>query len=420
MCGDRVAVADRDALDRGLERRVLEGLHLAAVVAHEVVVVIASRTNRLEAGDAVSELDPLDELELREPVEGPVHACDPDADAARAQALVDLLGREAAVLVVEVLDDLTACAAGPPARSPKPPEGRLGPCALHVDNDNRSQVRGTVRCVRAVLSTILLALAAVGSACGGSDAARGPSVVAAFYPLAWATEQVADASHEVVNVTPAGAEPHDLELSPRDVETIRDAELVVYVGGGFQSAIEDAVDSRDGPSLDLLREGEDPHIWLDPLRFSDAVSRIALELGARESAGATLRSLEELDRQYRRGLADCDRRVIVTTHASFGRLADRYGLTELPLAGRSPEVEPGPRDLERIIDEVRASGATTVFAEPLVSSRLAETVAREAGVEVATLDPIEGLSKERLAAGEDYLSVMRGNLETLRGALGCS
>ena len=109
----------------------------------------------------------------------------------------------------------------------------------------------------------------------------------------------------------------------------------------------------------------------------------------------------------------------MTTHSAFGQLARRYGLTELSLAGRSPESEPGPRELETLIDDVRASGATTVFAEPLVSDGLAQTVAREADVEVATLDPIEGLSEERLAAGEDYLSVMRSNLVVLRKALGC-
>lgn len=272
---------------------------------------------------------------------------------------------------------------------------------------------------RALLA-LLVGLGAIASGCGGSGSPGRPSVVASFYPLAWAVESVTGPSkYEVVNLTPPGAEPHDLELSPRDVETIRDAVLVAYVGGGFQPTIEDAVASRSGPSLDLLRGGEDPHIWLDPARFGQAVARIARALDVRRSAEPALRSLERLDGEYRRGLASCDRRVIVTAHASFALLAARYGLTDLPLAGRSPEVEPSPRDLQRIVEEVRASGATTVFAEPLVSSRLAETVAREAGAEVATLDPLEGLSKDRLAAGDDYLSVMRRNLRALQKALGC-
>lgn len=267
---------------------------------------------------------------------------------------------------------------------------------------------------------LLIVVVLLASGCAGGTKKSQRTVVASFYPLAWATELLAtDAVDRVVNLTPPGAEPHDIELSPSDVETIRDAELVVYIGGGFQSALEDAVAEREGTSLDVLHGDPDPHIWLDPVRFARSVADIAQALAGIKSAERALRPLQLLDAEYRRGLADCDRRALVTTHAAFGRLAARYGLTQLSLAGRSPESEPGPRELETLIDDVRASGATTVFAEPLVSDGLARTVAREADVEVATLDPIEGLSEERLAAGEDYLSVMRSNLVALRQALGC-
>lgn len=270
--------------------------------------------------------------------------------------------------------------------------------------------------MRTAIALLLLSLA---SGCGGgSSAGDTPAVVAAFYPLAWAAEQVGPDGLDVMNLTPPGAEPHDVELSPSDVETLRDAELVVYLGGGFQPAVEEAVDARDGPSLDLLEGAEEPHIWLDPIRFSQSVEATAGAIPGSSARGA-LDDLAALDAEYRAGLADCDRDVIVTTHAAFGQLARRYGLTELSLAGRSPEAEPSPRELERLIDDVRASGATTVFAEPLVSDEVAETVAREAEVTLATLDPIEGLSQERLDAGEDYLSVMRDNLAALREALGC-
>lgn len=270
-------------------------------------------------------------------------------------------------------------------------------------------------------ASALVALALLVAGCGGDEsAAPKRTAVASFYPLAWATESVAsDAIDDVVNLTPPGVEPHDLELAPSDVETVRDAELVVYIGGGFQPALEDAIAEREGPSLDVLDGDPDPHIWLDPVRFARSVADIALAQRDVELAGRALRQLRRLDSEYRRGLADCDRRTIVTTHAAFGQLAARYGLAQLSLSGRSPESEPGPRELETLIDDVRASGATTVFAEPLISDGLAQTVAREAGVEVATLDPVEGLSEERLAAGENYLSVMRSNLVALRQALGC-
>lgn len=272
-----------------------------------------------------------------------------------------------------------------------------------------------------MLAALVLASAAL-AGCAESESSPGdrPTVVAALYPLAWAVERVAAPDVEVWNPTPPGAEPHDLELSPRDVEAIRAADLVVYVGGGFQPALEDAVAGRAGASLDLLRPGEtDPHVWLDPVRFAGAVEEIAARLGRAGAARPVVRTLRALDAEYRRGLERCERRTLVTAHAAFGHLAARYGLTQLALAGRAPEAEPGPRTLERLVAAVRSAGATTVFAEPLVSRRFAETVAREAGVAVATLDPLEGLSDERLAAGEDYLSVMRANLGVLREALGC-
>jgi zinc transport system substrate-binding protein len=268
---------------------------------------------------------------------------------------------------------------------------------------------------------LVLFAALVLTGCGSSDGDAGSeTVVAGFYPLAWAAERIGGPDVEVVNLTPPGTEPHDLELSPRDVARVADADLVVYVGGGFQPALEDAVAERDGPSVDVLPSGErDPHVWLDPVAFAAIVRELEGRTGEPESARELAGELERLDSEYRRGLRRCESRVLVTTHAAFGHLAARYGLDQLSLAGSSPEAEPEPRELERLIDRVRASGATTVFAEPLVSDRVAETVAREVGAEVAVLDPLEGLSEERLAAGEDYLSVMRDNLATLREALGC-
>ena len=270
-----------------------------------------------------------------------------------------------------------------------------------------------------IIAALVAALLVSGCGSGGRETPGRRTVVAAFYPLAWAAEQVAGAAVEVGNLTPPGVEPHDLELSARDVERVRGADLVVYVGGGFMAALEDALEHRPGPSLDVHGDAPDPHVWLDPRSFSAVASAIAEALGDPSRADPLLARLEQLDRELHDGLTSCARREIVTSHAAFGSLAAAYGLRQIALTGISPEAEPTPRALERLVDQVRASGATTVFAEPLVSSRLARTVAREAEVEVAVLDPIEGLSEERLAAGEDYVSVMRDNLATLREALGC-
>jgi zinc transport system substrate-binding protein len=235
-----------------------------------------------------------------------------------------------------------------------------------------------------------------------------------------------------VNLTPPGAEPHDLELSPSDVEDVHDADLVLYLGRGFQPAVEQALESRSGRSLDLLagldladrNDGEgdataDPHVWLDPSRFAGTVEAIGRELDRADAAARLAARLRRLDGEMRRGLTSCDRRELVTSHTAFAYLADRYGLVQIGLTGVSPEGEPAPGALVDLVDEVIESGATTVFFETLVSPELAETVARESGAKTAVLNPLEGLTQAEVDAGEDYFSVMRSNLAVLREALGC-
>jgi zinc transport system substrate-binding protein len=274
----------------------------------------------------------------------------------------------------------------------------------------------------------LVLLAASG--CGSDAASSSRLVVAGFYPIAYAAERVAPDAR-VENLTPAGAEPHDLELSPRDVEHVRDADTVLYFGEGFMPALERAVEGDDR-AVDLLAgqklqrgvgEGEtvlDPHVWLDPTRYAAIVRKIAATLGEPGSADGLVAQLRLLDGEFRVGLSHCERREIVTSHAAFGYLADAYGLKQIPLTGITPEAEPSAKAIVALVDEVKRSGATTVFFETLVSPKLAQTVAREAGAETAVLDPIEGLTKDEIASGADYFSVMRANLAALRKALACS
>ncbi len=280
---------------------------------------------------------------------------------------------------------------------------------------------------------VLICLLAGATACGGDSGSSGGSseldVVAAFYPLAWAAEQVGGEAVSVRNLTPAGAEPHDVELSARDVERIRSADVVLYLGADFQPAVVDAVEGADGTAVDLLvaehAEGDreelerDPHVWLDPLRYATMVERIARVLGRPEAGEELVAELRDLDREFTRGLAQCRRRELVTTHAAFGYLARRYQLEQIPITGLSPEVEPTPRELEEVVEHVRDAKATTIFFETLVSPRLAETVARETGAATDVLNPLEGLSEDELDRGADYLSVMRENLRALRRGLDC-
>jgi zinc transport system substrate-binding protein len=295
---------------------------------------------------------------------------------------------------------------------------------------------------RAPLVGALVLALLVGAGCGADDSGDDgrPSVVAAFYPVAEVAEQVGGDDVAVTNLTPAGVEPHDLELTTDQVDAVLDADLVVYLGGGFSPALEEAVDGRDGPSLDLLdvvptepgaaEEGEDvdPHVWLDPARWQRAVDEVAAGVSdvVPDAAGAVTdradryrNELADLDAELESTLAGCQRDLLVTAHAAFHYLAERYGLRQEALTGVSPEAEPDPERLAELADLVEREGVTTVFTETLVDPEVAEALAREAGVDTAVLDPLEGLSDERRESGATYTSVMRDNGDALAEALGC-
>lgn len=263
---------------------------------------------------------------------------------------------------------------------------------------------------------------------GGSGDGR-LSVVASFYPLEDAARGVGGDRVDVANLTPAGVEPHDIELNPRQLDRVADADLVLYLGGGFQPAVEEAV-GRASRAVDVGdglegADPTDPHVWLDPVLFAQVVDRIEAALVAVDPAGGDgyrargadyRRRLEELDAEVRTGLEDCDRRTIVTSHEAFGYVARRYGLEQVSISGLSPDAEPDPRRLAELADLVTREGVTTVFTEELVSPRVAETLARETGVKTAVLDTIEGGSDD---GEEDYFARMGQNLAALRTALGC-
>jgi len=270
-----------------------------------------------------------------------------------------------------------------------------------------------------------------------SAAARGRlAVVVAFSPLAEAVRQVGGRHVRVSDLTPAGVEPHDLELTTDDVDAILDADLAVVMGHDFQPAVEHSADDRDGPTLTVLDHvrprgrTKDPHVWLDPVRYRAIVDAVAKQLARVDpahrsdyeaNAARFDQQLSVLDAAYARGLADCTSRIVLTAHEAFGYLARRYHLEPHGIAGIDPDAEPDPDTLATLADLARREGVTTVFTETLVSPKVARTLAREAGgLRTVVLDPLEGLSQERIDAGDDYLTVMRRNLAKLRTALRCT
>lgn len=294
---------------------------------------------------------------------------------------------------------------------------------------------------------LVFGLAVLGASCSAGDSKSQAEssklrVVASFFPAAEAAARIGGERVEVTNLTPAGAEPHDLELTTDQVDQLEDADLVLFVGEGFQPAIEAAIRRRNGPSINMLdglslretvSEGEskgklDLHFWLDPLLMVDAAEQIEDSMSDLDPSGAEQfqsnadqyrRTLRDLDAEFAAGLAQCKRREIVTTHAAFGYLTKRYGLVQQSISGLSPESEPDAEVFAKLTSLIRSKGVTTVFSETLGASDPAAALAREAGVQTAVLHTIETLTRDELDDRKDYATVMRGNLATLRKALDC-
>jgi len=272
--------------------------------------------------------------------------------------------------------------------------------------------------------------------------------VAAFYPLQFILERVGGEHVTITSLAPPGGHSHDLELGPGQVVQIEESDLVVLIPG-FMPALDQAVESQKSisivnaaASIDMIEgsghshdhdhdHGEshgstqDPHIWLDPTNMA----AIAVEVKDRLSeldpknadqyarnAAEVRKDLERLDNEWMSGTINCQVRDLIVAHEAFGYLAKRYRFNQRGISGISPEAEPSPKKIAEIMNYVRDRGVQTIYYESLIDPRVAETIAAETGARTAKLDPIESRSD---GSSEDYLSIMRANLETLRAGNGC-
>ncbi|WP_124283970.1 metal ABC transporter substrate-binding protein [Streptomyces sp. ADI92-24] len=305
----------------------------------------------------------------------------------------------------------------------------------------------------AVAGAVVLGLTAL-SACSSSDAADHRSgdklnVVASFYPMQFLAERIGGSHVSVSTLTKPGVEPHDLELSPRQIGGLSDADYILYLKG-IQPAVDDAIKlsesehTVDAAKLTTLEDhgteaggeehghehegeepGADPHIWLAPVKYAEVAKGVGKSLEKtdpdhaadyRKNTDTLVKELGALDTAYEKGLKSTATRTFITTHSAFGYLAERYGLTQEGIAGIDPEAEPSPARISALHSIAEKKKVTTVFFETLASDKTAKTVARDTGLRTDVLDPLEGITDK--SKGDDYIEVMRSNLAALEKALG--
>ena len=268
-------------------------------------------------------------------------------------------------------------------------------------------------------------------------------VTASFYPLYYFASQIGGDKANVLNITPAGAEPHDYEPTPSDIASIENSKLLILQGTGLEAWGKDIQSNIDPKNTTVITVGQDlmtqnvvedgnsvidPHTWLSPTLANEMVDKILagfIEVDPTNTAYYQANEIKlkadlaTLNTEYKNGLANCVSKDIVTSHAAFGYLATTYGLTQVPISGLSPDAEPSPKQLADVADFVKKNNVKYIFFESLVSPKLSETIARETGTKTMVLDPIEGIVPEDLAKGYNYLTVMESNLKNLELVLQC-
>ena len=268
-------------------------------------------------------------------------------------------------------------------------------------------------------------------------------VSASFYPLYFFSQQIGGNKADVINITPAGAEPHDYEPTAQDIAKIESSKLLVLNGGGLEAwgdnikqnlSSKNTITSTVGEGItnqQVIEEGEnitDPHIWQSPPLAKEIVDKITngfIQIDPankdyyQNNANVLKAKLDNLDAQYKQGLANCAQKNIITSHAAFGYLATAYGLNQIPISGLSPDAEPSPQQLAGIVKFAKANNVKYIFFESLVSPKLSNTIATEVGAKTLVLNPIEGLTNEEISQGKSYFTEMQQNLANLKVALEC-
>ena len=334
----------------------------------------------------------------------------------------------------------------------------------------RTRTSARTAALGAALAMIITGCGSEGGDTGGS----GPSpadadltVVTGVYPLEWLAQEIGGDTTAVVQLTEPGAEPHDLELTGRQIAEVSEADIVFHVGG-LQPAVDEAV-AQEGAdaSLDVVdlvalhpadggedddhghdqehdhdHEGEDdhaheeedghdhgeydPHFWLDVNLMAETAEALAERMGEaspegadtyRQEAERVVGELTAIGEEYEEGLSSCEHREVVVGHTAFSYLTDQYDLEQIGVSGVDPDSEPSPSQIADIADIVNERDISTIFTEPLMPAETADTIAAETNAQVEVLDPLEGVTDQ--SPGDDYPSIMRGNLEALTTALSC-
>lgn len=292
--------------------------------------------------------------------------------------------------------------------------------------------------ITAIFLAILLILL---SGCSNDNVSMGKedklSVYVSFYPLYYLANEIGKDNINLGSIIPNGVEPHDYEPTIRQIESVGKSDVFVYIGADMEPWSEKVIDTLDKGKTKVVNSSEgidlievngavDPHIWLDPMNMN----RMALKIKDafvekdpdnkafyEENCEELSKQLISLDEEYKEVLKNKKRNTILVSHEAFGYMAKAYGLKQMPVAGISPNQEPSPKTITKLIDIAKEKNIEYIFLETLASPKTVQIIADEADLDVLVLNPVAGLTKDEIKNGDDYISIMKKNLDNLKKAL---
>lgn len=259
------------------------------------------------------------------------------------------------------------------------------------------------------------------------DSSNKLKVYASIYPMYDFAKKICGDKADVYNMTSAGSEPHDFEITSKDMADLTKANLFIYNGGGMEHWVDTVKDSIKElkyveTSSNIDDKGVDPHFWLSPIKAKKQMENIKNALAEIDAVNADYYNsnynyyadrLDELDNHFKDVLSKIKNTNVVVTHPAFGHFCEAYSLNQVAIA----RDEADPKAMSDTIAFIKNNNVKAIFYEDFSSSKLVDSIAKETGAKILTLNPIESLSEEYINAGEDYFSVMESNLVSLTNCL---
>jgi zinc transport system substrate-binding protein len=283
------------------------------------------------------------------------------------------------------------------------------------------------------------------------DKVEKPVVSVSSFSLYDITKHIAKESVSVVNILPFGTDPHSFELTPKIMADIEKSKIIFYSGAGLEPWVDkitfkskaidmsrfvklrkigaDESEHHEHHTKECAHNAEDPHYWLDFSNMEILTEVITKELSAIQPENSSfyeenkityINMLHKLDKSYKEHLLECKINTVILNHNSLGYLAKRYGFHSESLSGLSPESEPSPSDIKRVLSEIKKDGVNTIFYENFINSKLLKAISKDSEVSADVIQPLGNITADEAEAKETYESLMYKNLEKLSKAMLCN